>query len=85
MVLIICYVWFKKRKICKFSIYNFYFQAFNWICENEKNLQITSFADPNHLTLLKNAFKDGGVLLFEEVGMIDPIIYNILDKKLVSK
>ncbi|XP_071394424.1 dynein axonemal heavy chain 10, partial [Centroberyx affinis] len=58
-------------------------QALNWIKKKEENnnLKITSFNDPDFLKQLEMAIKYGFPFLFQDVDeYIDPVIDNVLEK-----
>lgn len=58
----------------------------NWIKKREEpnNFKILSFSDHDYLKHLENAIVYGTPILFQDVEYIDPIIENILEKKIKS-
>lgn len=61
-------------------------QALNWIRKREeKHLKVLSFNDKDYLKFLETAIRYGNPVLFQDVDYIDPIIENILEKKVLRK
>ncbi|KAL1464921.1 hypothetical protein WDU94_004526, partial [Cyamophila willieti] len=57
-------------------------QASKWIKNQENTLQILQFSDPHFISFLETCIASGTPVLFQDVDYVDPLIENLLEKKI---
>uniref|UniRef100_A0A8D9AKK0 Dynein heavy chain 10, axonemal n=1 Tax=Cacopsylla melanoneura TaxID=428564 RepID=A0A8D9AKK0_9HEMI len=57
-------------------------QASSWIKQKENGLQILYFSNPDFISSLETCIASGTPVLFQDVDYVDPVIENLLDKKI---